>query len=134
PPVTGDSMDSTSGDGAGTDSAGEVGPPGASSAGADSEELPDPSDPEMGNGGSGSADDEGAEESGGTVTLNRMPNGEAVPVQGAGSQSNLGSGAGMTSGGGGSAQGEVGQSGPDSNHVPSEYRSIVESYFSVGDE
>ena len=76
----------------------------------------------------------GGASQGGTVTLNRLPNGEAVPVQGAGSQSNLGSGSGMTAGGGGSAQGEVGESGPDSNHVPSEYRQVVESYFSSDDE
>jgi len=42
----------------------------------------------------------------------------------------LGTGAGVTAGSGSAVQGEVGESGPDSNHVPAEYRDLVQDYFS----
>ncbi|MFM9107775.1 MAG: hypothetical protein ACKOWF_13865, partial [Chloroflexota bacterium] len=41
-----------------------------------------------------------------------------------------GSGTGVTAGSGTATQGEVGESGPDSNHVPPQYREIVQDYFS----
>jgi hypothetical protein len=46
-----------------------------------------------------------------------------------GGSSLLGSGAGVTAGSGDAVQGEVGEAGPDSNHVPAEHRGVVERYF-----
>lgn len=67
------------------------------------------------------------------VQLSRAPEGESVQIGGSSGASSLGPGAGVTVSSGSTQQGEVGQSGPDSNHVPPEYRSIVESYFSDKD-
>lgn len=53
---------------------------------------------------------------------------------GGGSGSSIGSGAGVTVASGNVAQEQVGPAGPDSNTVPSNYRSIVERYFSAGDD
>jgi hypothetical protein len=64
------------------------------------------------------------------VQLSRAPEGESVQVGGSSGASSLGPGAGVTVSSGTTEQGDVGQTGPDSNHVPPEYRSIVESYFS----
>jgi hypothetical protein len=68
------------------------------------------------------------------VQLSRAPEGESVQIGGSSGASSLGPGAGVTVSSGSTQQGEVGQSGPDSNHVPPEYRSIVESYFSDKDK
>ena len=53
-----------------------------------------------------------------------------MQIGGSSGASSLGPGAGVTVSSGTTQQGDVGQTGPDSNHVPPEYRSIVESYFS----
>jgi membrane protein involved in colicin uptake len=45
-----------------------------------------------------------------------------------------GSGTGSASATGSATQGEVGESGPDSNRVPPEYRDVVEEYFTTGSE
>lgn len=45
-----------------------------------------------------------------------------------------GSGAGVTAGSGYAVQGDVGESGPDSNRVPPQHRDTVERYFSSGGE
>jgi hypothetical protein len=129
----GESGESSAGAGAGTDSSDSTGQEGGGAeGGAGSEDLPDPSEAEVSESeeaaSSGEAADGGA---GSTVVLNRMPEGESIRIQGSGSNSSLGSGAGMTSAGGGSTQEAVGEAGPDSNHVPDEYRPIVEAYFSI---
>jgi hypothetical protein len=83
---------------------------------------------------------EGADTSGATqdpqqaVELPRAPKGESVQIGGNSGTSSLGTGAGVTVSSGSSTQGEVGEPSPDSNHVPPEYRSIVESYFSEKDD
>lgn len=68
------------------------------------------------------------------VELSRAPRGESVQIGGSSGASSLGSGAGVTVSSGSAQQSDVGQNGPDSNHVPSEYRDIVESYFSDKDK
>lgn len=68
------------------------------------------------------------------VQLSRAPQGESVQVGGSSGASSLGPGAGVTVSSGTTQQGDVGETGPDSNHVPPEYRSIVESYFSDKDK
>ena len=83
---------------------------------------------------------QGADTSGATqdphqaVELARDPDGEAVQIGGNSGTSSLGTGAGVTVSSGSTTQGDVGESSPDSNHVPPEYRSIVESYFSDKDD
>ena len=67
------------------------------------------------------------------VELSRADEGESVQIGGSSGGSSLGSGAGITVSSGSATQGEVGENGPDSNHVPSEYRDIVERYFSDKD-
>jgi hypothetical protein len=67
------------------------------------------------------------------VTLERAPQGQSVQTGSDSNSSMVGPGAGVTVGSGAATQGEVGEAGPDSNHVPPEYRSIVESYFSDKD-
>ncbi len=42
-----------------------------------------------------------------------------------------GAGAGVTAGSGSAVQGEVGEAGPDSNHVPAQHRDLVETYFTL---
>lgn len=64
------------------------------------------------------------------VELSRAPQGESVRIGGSSGGSSLGTGAGVTVSSGSAQQGEVGPNGPDSNHVPPEYRFIVERYFS----
>ncbi len=66
-------------------------------------------------------------------SLPRSPEGQTVQIGGNSGTSSLGTGAGVTVSSGSTTQGEVGESSPDSNHVPAEYRSIVESYFSDKD-
>ncbi len=67
------------------------------------------------------------------VELSRAPQGESVRIGGSSSAASLGSGAGVTVSSGATRQGEVGANGPDSNHVPADYRAIVEGYFSDKD-
>jgi hypothetical protein len=68
------------------------------------------------------------------VQLSRSPDGEGVQTSGDSGSATNGSGSGVSVSGGTSVQGEVGQAGPDSNRVPPAYRSLVESYFSDGDQ
>lgn len=68
------------------------------------------------------------------IELSRSPQGESVQIGGSSGASSLGTGSGVTVSNGTTQQGEVGQTGPDSNHVPPEYRSIVENYFSDQDK
>ena len=135
PSASGESENSSAGGGAGTESSTDADPSGGSSGGAEGGELPDASDANVvepgDDTGDGGADGDVAP--GSSLTLNRSPGGEAVPVQAPGSQSRPGGGSGTSSASGGSSQGLVGEAGPDSNHVPPEYRSIVESYFSDKD-
>ncbi len=83
---------------------------------------------------------EGANTSGATqdphqaIELPKAPEGETVQIGGSSGTSSLGTGAGVTVSSGSTTQGEVGDSSPDSNHVPPEYRSIVENYFSDQDD
>lgn len=84
-------------------------------------------------GGEGSGES-GAGEPRQAVTLARSPDGQSVQVPGSSGGSSLGPGAGVSAAGGEGAQGVVDIAGPDSNHVPGEYRPIVRSYFSNPDE
>lgn len=65
-----------------------------------------------------------------TIQLPQTAEGEGVQTSPDGGGTNRGSGAGVTAGAGEAVQGEVGESGPDSNRVPPEYRTVVERYFS----
>lgn len=56
--------------------------------------------------------------------------GEGIQTGSDSGSASLGNGAGAASGSGSATQGEVGESGPDSNRVPPEYKPVVESYFS----
>jgi hypothetical protein len=67
------------------------------------------------------------------ISLGRSPEGESIQIPGSSGGSMRGTGAGVTVSGGSATQGAVGESGPDSNHVPAPYRPIVESYFSDPD-
>jgi hypothetical protein len=94
----------------------------------------DPSEASVSDAAQTGADTSGASQDGReAVQLSRAPEGESVQVGGSSGASSLGPGAGVTVSSGATQQGEVGQTGPDSNHVPPEYRSIVESYFSDKD-
>lgn len=94
----------------------------------------DPSAPNVTDGEGASADTSGAtQDPQQAIELPRAPEGQSVQIGGNSGTSSLGTGAGVTVSNGSSTQGEVGESSPDSNHVPPEYRSIVESYFSAKD-
>ncbi len=94
----------------------------------------DPSASNVSDGSGEGADTSGASQDPHTaVELPRSPEGESVQIGGSSGTSSLGTGAGVTVSSGSATQGEVGESSPDSNHVPPEYRSIVESYFSDKD-
>ncbi|HEY7035556.1 MAG TPA: hypothetical protein VH482_29720 [Thermomicrobiales bacterium] len=68
------------------------------------------------------------------ITLSRSPNGDnSIQTSDNNGGSNAGSGPGVSVSTGTSTQGVVGESGPDSNRVPADYRSIVENYFSDQD-
>lgn len=94
-----------------------------------------PSDPKVSEETGAGADTSGAsQDPQQAVELPRAPEGESVQLGGNSGTSSLGTGAGVTVSNGSSTQGEVGESSPDSNHVPPEYREIVESYFSGEDD
>lgn len=65
-----------------------------------------------------------------TISLPPGSGRQGVQTSGDGGSSLIGSGAGVTVGAGDAVQGEVGEAGPDNNHVPPEYRDTVERYFS----
>lgn len=67
------------------------------------------------------------------IELSRAPEGESVQIGGNSGASSFGSGAGVMVSSGAMSQGEIGENSPDSNHVPAEYRDIVESYFTDKD-
>lgn len=129
----GQSEESAAGSGAGGDSS-EIssgGDTGETQAGAEGEASEaEVTDAE---GGEGSGDSETGEPRR-AVTLARSPDGEPVQAPGSSGGSSLGPGAGVSVAGGEGSQGNVDIAGPDSNHVPGEYRSIVQSYFSNPDE
>ena len=94
-----------------------------------------PSESSVSNGTGDGADTSGATQDPRTaVELPRSPDGQTVQIGGNSGTSSLGTGAGVTVSSGSATQGEVGESSPDSNHVPAEYRSIVEHYFSDTDD
>ncbi|MBX3070879.1 MAG: hypothetical protein KF883_10310 [Thermomicrobiales bacterium] len=135
PGESGAAQEASSGDDASDGTSSDSASDGGTSGSTGNEQLPDPAAPnvsesEVDPSGAGGA----AVTPGGVVVLNRSPQGQAVPLQGSGNQSNLGGGGGVASGSGSSAQGNVAAPGPDSNHVPPEYRAIVEAYFSSGNE
>jgi hypothetical protein len=93
-----------------------------------------PSEPEVEEGGGATGDETGAAEDPRTaITLSRSPNESGIQTGGQGNSASIGSGNGASVGTGTTVQGEVGAAGPDSNHVPSEYRGLVEDYFSDQD-
>ncbi len=132
---TGETNSSNQGGGAGESAAesttqGVTGSASGSSAQNDSPGK-DPSAPQVSDVQSASSDTAGAvPDEREPVELSRAPQGESVRIDGSSGGSSLGTGAGVTVSSGSAQQGEVGQNGPDSNHVPPDYRSIVERYFS----
>lgn len=76
-----------------------------------------------------SADGEGEVNDAEAISLSGSA-GQGIQTGSDSGSASLGNGAGSASGGGSASQGEVGESGPDSNRVPPEYKPIVESYFS----
>jgi hypothetical protein len=123
--------DPASGAGAGTTNNEKSGSnSGKAADGADPSQNPNASDPKVtdasgkgGNGQDAQTDPRSA------ITLSRSPDGENVQTGGTSGSSSNGSGSGSTVSSGSSVQGEVGSAGPDSNHVPTEYRGIVQDYF-----
>jgi hypothetical protein len=86
-----------------------------------------------GNGNGGKGDGKGATtDPHEAITLSRAPNGQNIQTSNNNGGSNTGSGPGASVSQGTSTQdpGVAGASGPDSNRVPADYRSIVENYFS----
>jgi hypothetical protein len=63
------------------------------------------------------------------ITLTQSDAGEYVHTGGQSDNARLGSGSGSAGATGSSNQSPIGEAGPDSNHVPATYRSIVEAYF-----
>lgn len=82
--------------------------------------------------GDGSTAEEGADPRS-AITLSRSPDAEGVQSSSNNGSASAGSGGGAAVSSGSSVQGDVGEAGPDSNRVPSEYRGIVEDYFSDDD-
>ena len=64
-----------------------------------------------------------------TIQLPPGGNGEGVQTSNDAGGSRAGTGAGVTAGAGTTVQGEVGETGPDSNRVPPAHRAVVERYF-----
>ncbi|MCC6793279.1 MAG: hypothetical protein IT336_16460 [Thermomicrobiales bacterium] len=92
------------------------------------------SDPDVSDSDGALGDDAAAEEDPrSAITLSRSPDAAGVPTGGQGNSASVGSGSGAAVSTGTTVQGEVGAAGPDSNHVPSEYRGLVEDYFSDQD-
>lgn len=117
---TGDSSESES-EGS---SSGELAEPG--------EDVPEPTEGQPSDGSSDEAGEElGTEDPQQAVQLSRSPEGGDLQLGGSSGASSSGSGAGVALGGGNSVQGNVEEAGPDNNHVPAEYRSVVEAYFSA---
>lgn len=69
-------------------------------------------------------------ESRASITLSRSPDGAGVQTSGGGGAPSVGSGSGSAVSSGTGVQGDVAAAGPDSNRVPTEYRSVVEAFFS----
>jgi hypothetical protein len=135
---TGENTDSTQGSGAGNQSGDEnaQGATGENTGGSAQQNPPGkpPSDPKVSDSQSTGDDTSGAgQDAHQAVQLSRAPEGESVQVGGNSGASSLGPGSGVTVSSGSTTQGDVGTTGPDSNHVPPEYRSVVESYFSDKD-
>lgn len=130
--------DSSTGSGAGGESNQDASNPADGSGGENEHQTDgkkDPSAPKVSDG-TGEGDDAsgaGADPHK-AIELPRSPEGQSISIGGNSGASSSGSGAGVTVSSGSTEQGEVGEAGPDSNHVPPEYRSIVENYFSDQDD
>ena len=134
--ASGEGQQSEQGGGAGTgesEGAPENGAPGQTGQPGETGAQGAPAEQRVTEGGGEGADpgDPAAVES--TLQLPRAAEGEGVQTSPDGGGSNRGTGAGVTAGSGSAVQGEVGESGPDSNRVPPEYRGLVERYFSEGE-
>lgn len=136
--AAGDGQTSNAGAGAGTGESdgapdpGEAANPGGEAAQQPGEEAP--ADPNVSEGGGEGAEPGEPAEVDETLQLPQSPDGDAgVQTSPDGGGSNRGTGAGVTAGSGTAVQGEVGESGPDSNRVPAPYRLLVERYFSEPD-
>ena len=91
----------------------------------------EPAEERVGEGDGGRGEADGPAELTESISL---PSGDGsqnggVQTSGDGGSSLLGSGSGVTAGSGAAVQGDVGEAGPDSNHVPPEHRGLVERYF-----
>jgi len=119
------------GAGAGSGEATDQTESGTSGAGGESGESPelDPSDPNVTENTNGLGEGEEADPRD-AVTLPRSADAPGYQTSSSADTASQGSGGGSAvNDGAGVEQGEVGVAGPDSNHVPPEYRGIVEAYF-----
>ena len=130
----GDSAGSQQGGGAGTGEAGEMTGERGSAAATDLQvgTGEDPAEPDISAGTNGEADPAALDGANAQVALPSGPGEEGVQTASDGGSAMRGSGAGVTAGSGFAVQGEVGETGPDSNRVPAEHRETVERYFSNG--
>jgi hypothetical protein len=130
----GDSASAQQGGGAGTGEAGEMtGEPGS----ATTTDLQvgageDPAEPDISASTNTEADPAALDGANAQVALPSGSGEEGVQTASDGGSAMRGSGAGVTAGSGFAVQGEVGETGPDSNRVPAEHRETVERYFSNG--
>jgi hypothetical protein len=106
---------------------------GTGSADGESEAKPGPAPEQRVTEGDGALGDDGDQPQVGDESIS-LPSGQGgqqgVQTSADGGSALPGAGTGVTAGNGSAVQGEVGESGPDSNHVPAEYRDIVQNYFS----
>ena len=92
----------------------------------------DPAAPNVSAGTNTEADPAALEGANAQVALPSGSGEQGVQTASDGGSAMRGSGAGVTAGSGVAVQGEVGETGPDSNRVPAEHRETVERYFSNG--
>jgi hypothetical protein len=131
----GDSAEAGQGGGAGSGETGEnegENQPGSGGEGGEEGSPGDAAEQRVTEGDGGQGESGEAGEVSESISLPSSPGGQqGVQTTADGGSALPGAGAGVTAGSGTAAQGEIAESGPDSNHVPAEYRDIVENYFSA---
>ena len=130
----GDSASAQQGGGAGTGEAGELSGERGSAPATDLQvgEGEDPAAPDVSTGTNAEADPTALDGANAQVALPSGSGEEGVQTSSDGGSAMRGSGAGVTAGSGFAVQGDVGETGPDSNRVPAEHRETIERYFSNG--
>lgn len=130
----GDSASAQQGGGAGTGETGEMsgerGPAAATNLQVGAGE--DPAEPDISSGTNTEADPAALDGANAQVALPSGSGEQGVQTASDGGSAMRGAGAGVTAGSGFAVQGDVGETGPDSNRVPAEHRETVERYFSNG--